>query len=103
MKLSALNSNKSPSSYDQPSDDLIKWPHLKSPEHIKMHQNSPNIYIPLPLKATPFFRFKSRGMPSFLPTENIYQQTRSVHNKKNLIITSTHILFSPPLNTSQRC
>ena len=32
MKLSTLNSNKYPSSYDQTSADIIKWPLLKSPE-----------------------------------------------------------------------
>ena len=31
MKPYALNSNKYPSSYDQPSSDLIKLPLLKSP------------------------------------------------------------------------
>ena len=33
MKPSALNSNKYPSSYDQPSDDLIKFPLLQSPDY----------------------------------------------------------------------
>ena len=32
MELVTINSNKYPSSYDQPSDDIIKWPLLKSPE-----------------------------------------------------------------------
>ena len=32
MKLSALASNKPPSSYDQTSDDIIQLPLLKSPE-----------------------------------------------------------------------
>ena len=32
MKLLTLNSNKYPSSYGQPSADIIKWPLLKSPE-----------------------------------------------------------------------
>ena len=32
MKYYALNTYKSPSSYDQPSADLIKWPLLRSPE-----------------------------------------------------------------------
>ena len=33
MKLSDLTSNKPPFSHDQPSDDLIQWPILKSPEN----------------------------------------------------------------------
>ena len=43
MKLLTLNSNKFTSSYDQPSDDLIKWRLLKLPETfpcIKIHQAS---------------------------------------------------------------
>ena len=32
MKISALASNKPPSSYDQTSDDIIQFPLLKSPE-----------------------------------------------------------------------
>ena len=32
MELVTINSKKYPSSYDQPSDDLIKWKLLKSPE-----------------------------------------------------------------------
>ena len=32
MKLLTLTSNKSPSSYDQPSADIVKWSLLKSPE-----------------------------------------------------------------------
>ena len=43
MKLSALTSNKTSSSYDQNYADLIKFPLLKSPEKfpcIKIHQTS---------------------------------------------------------------
>ena len=32
MKLLTTNSNKYPSSYGQPSSDLIIWPLIKSPE-----------------------------------------------------------------------
>ena len=32
MKLSAISPNKTYSYYDQPSDNLIKWPLLNSPE-----------------------------------------------------------------------
>ena len=46
MKLSTPNANKPPSYYDQPSDDIIKWPLLNSPGNIPMHYNLPNIYLP---------------------------------------------------------
>ena len=44
MKASVLNSFKYPSSYDQPSADLIKWPLLKSPDfHSRVSKFTKNL------------------------------------------------------------
>ena len=71
--------------------------HLKN---IPMHNNPTNIYIPRPFKATPFFIFKNSGMPSFLHSENLYQQKRSEQHttipNKNI---TTHIKFLLPPDT----
>ena len=110
MKLSTINSNKNISPYEQSSDDLIKRPLLNSTEKIPMHHKSPNIYLTLSLKATPFFIFKNGGMPPFMPSANIYQQTRTGQHaniSKQKITTyipfsshQTHILnFSQPKKT----
>ena len=52
-------------------------------KNIPMHNNSPNIYHSQPQKATPFFKFRNVGMPLFLPSYNIYQQTRDGHRKNH--------------------
>ena len=52
--------------------------HLKK---FQTHHNSPKIYIAWPSKATPFFILKNGGMPSFMPSENIYQKTRTNQHK----------------------
>ena len=46
MKLLIINSNKYPYFYVQPSNGLIKFPLIKSPEKNPMYNNSPNIYHP---------------------------------------------------------
>ena len=59
MKISSLNSNKPYSYYEQPPVYLIKFPLLKSPENLPIHHNSPNIYLPRKLKATPLLILKT--------------------------------------------
>ena len=76
-------------------------------KNIHMHHNSSSIYLPWPLKVTHYFVFKNCVMSSFLPSDNIYQQTSSGQNtniSKQKI--PTYINFSshhtPILNSLQQ-
>ena len=77
MKLSTLNSNKSPSFYDQPSADIIKGPLLESPEkyfyisELTKHLSSKN------LLGNTLLQIQKWWNVVFLTSANIYQQTRA--------------------------
>ena len=77
-------------------------------KNITMHQNSPRIYHSRPQKVISLFKFKNDGMPLFIPSSNIYQQTRSIrhtnHSEQNITTSlnlspqQTHILNFPHKN-----
>ena len=68
-------------------------------KNIHMCHNSPNLYITWPSKATPLFRFKNGGMEFFLPSVNIYQQTRSGRHTN---ISKQKITTCLPLSSHQK-
>ena len=62
-------------------------------KNIPMHHNLPNIYPSLTYKAKLLSTFKNDRMILFMPYANLYQQTRTGHNKnisEHNITTSLH-------------
>ena len=71
MELLALGKNKSPSSYEQTSSDLNKYPLLKSPE-IYSHASQFTKHLSLmTLEGDTLLQIQNGGMSPFLPSANI--------------------------------
>ena len=64
-------------------------------KNLHMHQNSPNICLPVPPKATPFLILNFFGITYVLPSANIYQQTRADNHQISHIRKSQHIFLYP--------